>query len=186
MISITPPSHRRMANWIPRETQNTQIQRSLITILSDSLRGHTEEDATEPKPTPPPIHQTAKSLITSSKLLLERYYQICQQVKSGEDILRIESGWDEDSKKLQKILKDQGKVAMREIRGLLHESSRASKEKPTDDMSEAEGGDLWKQYATLPSKAKDEPSRGGDGWAVATKHAQRGVQRLVKHIPEDK
>lgn len=56
---------------------------------------------------------------------------------------------------------------------------------PCDINASATGDDLWSRFA-VPSKDDRKPVRDkGESWAMAAEHIYKGVQRIVKYLPED-
>ena len=92
-----------------------------------------------------------------------------------------ESGREKDNETLQRILRRRGEMAKLEIRQMLDEYAKSSKEQVTDDSSELDT-DLWNRFAEVEAKegtVEALDGRKGETWAVVAKNAQRGVRRLL-------
>ena len=134
-----------------------------------------------------PIYRTARSLVSSSREVIKLYERSCQHLQSGKSTLGVEPEWKRDSEKLQTILNGQRKIIKQQIYSHLHGTKISSKERPAVAASLAEGEDLWSRYALSPSHNDKGPKVGSlvEGWALAAKNAQKGVQRMMRNVPDD-
>lgn len=87
---------------------------------------------------------------------------------------------------LQSAIDQQGEKVKSEVEQHLHGSWKPAKEHPGRDASMGDD-EIWSRLAVIETTSKEgkaEQNR-GRGWAVTAKQMQRGVQRIVKHLPED-
>lgn len=126
----------------------------------------------------------ANSGIHLSRQLVGHYNHICQQIAAAEGGLRMEWGAKSDMQKLQKILHSQGEKTKLKVDHILNVSSRSAKG-PCDINSSAAGENFWRRFAVPPKEDKKAVKDNGETWAMAAKHIQRGVQRIVKCLPGD-
>lgn len=96
--------------------------------------------------------------------------------------MRIDSGAEGDIQALQKVLHSQGEKAKFEINHIVSKSAKGA----CDINESATGDDLWSRFA-MPSKDGRTAVRDkGESWAMAAEHIYKGVQRMVKYLPEDR
>ena len=93
-------------------------------------------------------------------------------------------GAESDIQTLQKILHSQGEKAKLKVNHILNHSSRSAKG-PCDIIASAVGDDLWSRFAVPPKDNRKAVKDNGETWAMAAKHIHKGVQRIVKCLPED-
>ena len=99
--------------------------------------------------------------------------------------MRFDSGAEGDIQALQKVLHSQGEKAKFEIDYIVCGSSSKSVKGPCDINASATSDDLWSRFA-VPSKDDRKAVRDkGESWATAAEHIHKGVQRIVKYLPED-
>ena len=134
------------------------------------------------KPALHPVHQTAKSLICSSQHLIQVYDQICEEIASSQGILKVGKEWDLDCQKLDAVFEKQRNVTKREVEVCLQEKSGITKDRSTTDARPA-AADLWISFAG--GQIADCTDTHDENWAVTVRRVGRGVQRLVKHLPDD-
>ena len=97
----------------------------------------------------------------------------------------MESETEGDIQTLQKVLHSQGEKAKVEVNHIVDGSSKSAKG-PCEINASAAGDHLWSRFAALSKKDNRKPvGDKGEGWAMAAKHIHKGVQRIVKHLPED-
>ena len=98
----------------------------------------------------------------------------------------MESGSEGDLQMLQRVINQQGERIKLEVEQLLNGSRKLAKEHPGGDASTGDD-DLWSRFAVIEAtKEEGKVERNGvEGWAVTAMQMQRGVQRMVKYLPED-
>ena len=176
--------------------QDTQFQVSVLSILSQSYTSNLE--TVIPLSTPIPkrttstkfktstIYETARSGISLSRDLLGHYDRTCQQITSAEGLLSIQSGSEGDLQTLKRIFDKQGEKTKLEVELLLNGSSGLTTKRPGDDAS-AGTDELWSRFAESKIRQEKDGAEqcGGKGWAVTAECMLKGVQRMVKCLPED-
>ena len=125
-----------------------------------------------------------KSSIQLSRQLVGHYNRICQQIAAAEGALRMDWGAKSDIQALQKVLHRQGEKAKAEVKQIVDGSSKSTKG-PCDINASAAGDDLWNKFAVPPKDDRKALRGTGGSWAKAAEHIQKGVQRIVKYLPED-
>lgn len=65
------------------------------------------------------------------------------------------------------------------------DGSSKSAKGPCDINASATGDDLWGRFAVPSKDDKKAVSEKGESWAMAAEHIYKGVQRIVKYLPED-
>lgn len=138
------------------------------------------------KPTTSTVYNAARSGIALSRELLGHYDRGCQQIASSECVLRMESGSEGDLQVLQRIINQQGERIRLEVEELLNGSRKLAKEYPGGDASTGDDN-LWSRFAAIQAtKEEGKVERNGiEGWAMTATQMQRGVQRMVRYLPED-
>lgn len=126
----------------------------------------------------------AKSSIHLSRQLVGHYNRVCQQIATAERGLRMEWGADGDIQAVQKTLHSQGEKAKVEVDYMLDGSSKSAKG-PCEINASAADDDLWSRFAMPPKDDSKAVKDKGESWAIAAKHIHNGVQRIVKHLPEN-
>ena len=126
----------------------------------------------------------AKSSIHLSRQLVGHYNRICQQIAAAEGDLRMEWGAEGDIHALQKILCSQEEKAKVKVDHILNNSSRSAKGS-YDINTSAAHDDFWSRYAVPPEGDRKAVNDIGETWAMAAKSIHKGVQRIVKYLPED-
>ena len=126
----------------------------------------------------------AKSSIHLSRQLVRHYNCICQQIAAVEGDLRMDWGAEGDTQALQRILHSQKEKAKFKVDHIVNDSSRSAKGLYDIDASAA-GDDLWSRFAVPPKDDMKAVRDDGESWAIVAKHIHKGVQRLVKYLPEE-
>lgn len=126
----------------------------------------------------------AKSSIQLSRQLVGHYNRICQQIAAAEGALRMDSGAESDIQALQKVLHSQGEKVKAEVERIVDGSSKSTKG-PCDTNATAAGDDLWNKFAVPPKDDREALRDTGESWGKAAEHIQKGVQRIVKYLPDD-
>ena len=96
----------------------------------------------------------------------------------------MEWGAKSDMQTLQKILHSQGEKAKLKVDHILNDSSRSAKG-PCDINASAAGEDFWRRFAVPPKEDKKAVKDNGETWAMAAKHIQKGLERIVKCLQGD-
>lgn len=98
----------------------------------------------------------------------------------------MESGSEGDLQVLQRIINQQGERIRLEVEELLNGSRKLAKEYPGGDASTGDDN-LWSRFAAIQAtKEEGKVERNGiEGWAMTATQMQRGVQRMVRYLPED-
>lgn len=167
--------------------RDSELKESIIKVVFEAQRGQTEidergaEQVSTSRATASTVYQNTKLTIASSRDLLKDYQRASQQVEIGKGVPMTESGRETDNETLQRILRRRGEMAKFEIRQMLDEDPKSSKEQVTDDSSELDR-DLWNQFAVVEAKEGNVEAldgRKGETWAIVAKNAQRGVRHLL-------
>lgn len=177
---------------MPSTTRDTLLKASLITLLSETQRSTQSRDTAtlsglaNDSLTAHAFYRTAKLAVSSSRDLIAGYDRACEQIASGEIVQGMESGWADDCQTLRRILGRQGEKSKVEAYQGLHGEGANFKAQAPNEIS-ATDDDLWSRIAGAPSKNGQAISGdfAGKEWATVAKHAQRGVHRMVKDLPED-
>ena len=135
------------------------------------------------KPTECRVYNMAKSSIQLSRQLVGHYNRICQQIAAAEGALNMDWRAESDIQALQKVLHSQGEKAKAELEQIVDGSSKSAKGL-CDINTSAAGDDLWSRFAVPPKDDMKAVRDNGESWAMAAKHIHKGVQRLVKYLPE--
>ncbi len=97
----------------------------------------------------------------------------------------MDSGTEGDIQMLQEVLYSQGEKTKVEVNHIVDGSSKSAKG-PCEINASAAGDHLWSSFAVPSKKDNRKAVRDkGEGWAMAAKHIHKGVQRIVKYLPED-
>jgi hypothetical protein len=176
--------------------EDKDLHRSIFTISSRTYSNDLEKSTAMPtsvlknitiaKSLKPTVYNASRSDVVLSRELLAHYDRGCQQIASVEGVLRIKSGSKGDLQTLQSAIDQQGEKVKSEVEQHLHGSRKPAKEHPGGDASMGDD-EIWSRSAVIEAiseEGKAEKNR-GTGWAVTAKQTQRGVQRIVKHLPED-
>lgn len=125
------------------------------------------------------------TLISASKELQKQYNNICQQVTSTENKIKLDGGWEADCGRLQNLLVRQNKKVKRDIHVMLHGKQMTSRGEPGDDLP-IEEDELWTRFAVDSSMEESKATRAktSEDWVATATNAERGVRRLVNHLPE--
>ena len=174
--------------------QNDHAPRSLVTFLAEGFSTHRarpvlleqsgDNHGECERPTVCRVYNLAKTGIGLSQELVAHYCRICQQIATTEDGLRMDIGAKDDLQALQRVLRNQREKTKVEVDDLLDGVGVDVKERDRD--ARIADSDLWNNFA-VPFERKDGTAGGnkGEGWLMAARHIQRGVQRIVKCLPED-
>ncbi|KAL6717467.1 hypothetical protein ACLMJK_005382 [Lecanora helva] len=170
-------------------TRNRQLQKSLISYLPNTERSLRMKDAagvrisSDADPLGPSIQETAQSALSSAKTIITQYRSICQQVEAAREkaLARPKYDEEEDRQKLQRIIHDQGEKSKLEIRRLTEEDGDDAEEKPLSKNDQK----VWDQFAVSSRQKERKHARKSEqSWAMAAKSACRGIDRLVRDLPE--
>lgn len=174
--------------------KDNKLRGSLLDIVTKSYLTYPTEcnrfqppvhvHKTKTKPTECGIYNMAKSSIHLSRQLVGHYNRICQQIAAAEGDLRTQWGVEGDIPALQNILHSQEEKAKVKVDHILNDSSRPAKG-PCDINASAAGDDFWSKFAVPPKDDRKAVKDTGETWAMAAKSIHKGVQRIVKCLPED-
>ncbi len=171
--------------------RHAQLQASFNNIIASSRQGISETAAERPKEPANEklaghaIYQNGVSAISLSRELMTQYDRICEQTAFKEGATKNGPRREDECEALQRVLQKQGHKVKLELHHFLHGESKASTALPPDETL-AVDNDLWSRYA-VASKQEEDKAGAFDrqDWAVVAKHAQRGVHRMVKVLPDE-
>jgi hypothetical protein len=135
----------------------------------------------------PPGYLLTQTLIGSAKKIIKSYDYACRAALSCGKLSGTEAAKDSDCWKLTNLLETRRKDVKYQINSSLYGTAGFSKEVSAANMSRAEESDVWTSFAKDDEDEKDQStdeSKAGY-WARAAKQAERGIRRIVKHLPED-
>ncbi|KAL2046776.1 hypothetical protein N7G274_000794 [Stereocaulon virgatum] len=176
--------------------EDKDLHRSIFTISSRTYSNDLEmatampksvlKNTTIAKSLKSTVYNASRSGIVLSRDLLAHYDRGCQQITSVEGILRIKSGPKGDLQILQSAIDQQGEKIKSEVGQYLYGSRKPTKEHPGGDASVGDD-EIWSRLAVIGATSEEGKTEknGGTGWAVTAKQMQRGVRRIIKHLPED-
>lgn len=153
--------------------------------LTDSLKQPDLADTEQPikqKAALHPIYQTAKSLISSSRRLIQVYDKICEDTASSRGIMTLGKEWDLDCSKLDTVFEKQKIITKHKLEVCLQERVGTAKGCSAADARPAVE-DLWIGFAG--GQTADYNDKQDENWAVTVRRVERGVQRLVNRLPDD-
>jgi hypothetical protein len=167
-----------------------QLQASLHSIIADSRRGMPQNEAERPRDpgnerlAGPAIYQSGRSAIALSRELMSQYLGICEQTASREGPTKDVSERGDEVEALQRVLQKQGNKVQSELGRFIQGESNASTALPPDEVL-AGDNDLWDRYAVTLKQGENNGKGKEHGWAVIAKHAQKGVHRIVRVLPDE-
>jgi len=132
-----------------------------------------------------PLHQSALCLTKSSKDLLDHCKDANRQLEEIVSTGRTTPRWEDERTGLRRLIESQSKRVKHEIYNLLH-NEKLSPRQGIEDSSPNQH-ELWNRLAEVASNGRIASRRPSEdaGWALAARQMQRGVRRIVKHLPED-
>ena len=95
--------------------------------------------------------------------------------------MRIDSEAEGDVEALQKVLHSQGEKAKFEVDHIVSKSAKGA----CNINASATDDDLWSRFAVPFKDARMAVRDRGESWAMVADHIYKGVQRIVKCLPED-
>lgn len=129
-----------------------------------------------------PAYQTAKSLISSSRRLIRVYEKICQEIASSREMNENRNDWGLDCVKLDFIFEKQRNTTELKLNKNLQEKYNTTKiDHSVDARPPVE--DLWISFAG--SQREEFADMHDENWAAAVRRVGKGVQWLLKHLPDD-
>ena len=167
--------------------KDNRLQASLINILSESKRGTLKDDMMEfddpgnSRSLGHTIKANAASACSHARDLITRYERICQRVAGQEGVLTTLSRSEVGFQAVRRILQMQGSKVIDEASQLLG----VQFERPNHSLMGEIENELWNRFAVDPRQEQSEIEKDtGEGWAVAASNVQRGIDRMVKDLPE--
>lgn len=135
----------------------------------------------------PPGYLLTQTLIGSAKKIDKDYDYACRATLPSGKISGREATKDSDCWKLTNLLETRRKEVKYQINNLLYGTSSSAKDVSAANTSRAEESDIWTSFAKDDEDGKEQSTDESTGgyWAKAAKHAERGIHRIVKHLPED-
>lgn len=87
---------------------------------------------------------------------------------------------------MQRVLQKQGEKTKLQAHKLLYQGSPSSEQQDEHEVL-ATDDDVWNQFAMTASQWESRQADGNEkeGWGIVAKGLQKGIQRMVKDIPED-
>lgn len=172
---------------VARYEQEVGLRQSFIAALSDCSRGEDwalQSAPSEQRPKPNSI------MIAPVKVLLQAYSCLTQQVVSTKDQFACDQRQDDDLTRLKAIIADQGKRVGLQVKRRLLECTGQIKGDNEEHVPLSEHT-VWTQFGTraagvIADVAETNKVKADEvAWHRAAKHAERGVKRLVKHLPDE-
>ena len=128
------------------------------------------------------ISPFSASLLESFQQFFQDYKESTQKTQSRAHMSESNCFLEQELKDVKVILHTQQQQAKRQTEGLLNTSSNEDPEE-----KKPEGVDMWSAFTGEITYGKHEVNkRGADTWTLATNSIQRGIGRLLRHIPEEK
>ena len=104
--------------------------------------------------------------------MIAAFQMISRSVSFNKNLLQTKN-WDEDYQKLSSLLDIGVRATDENLKQLLGDGERAEDTIPTVSK-------IWAELGKSSS-----PEDRVEGWGKAAERTEKGVERLVKHLPED-
>ena len=127
-----------------------------------------------------PAYSKATALLALSKDLLQKYDGGIHQLSTKGRSLPVGETWDNDCRSLHGVLRAGRTVTEDQVYGLVGGHSKPVGKAGAEGAADADASHTWTEYALIEGNQEN-----GLGWASAVGSAERGVRRLVKHLPAD-
>ena len=132
------------------------------------------------KPSSLPGYSKATALLALSKDLLNIYDGVLRSLDTKAGSLSVGANWDNDCRKLHGVLQAGRKVTEDRVSEVVRGHSKAVEKSSADHVADPDAPHTWTEFAMVEGAQQNGP-----GWASAVKNAERGVRRLVRHLPAD-
>ena len=132
-----------------------------------------------PSAVPHPLYQKATTLSSLCHDLLHSYDTISQTIAAYESPLQLGQDWENDCQRLHHLLDVGKRLTEKRVRDLLVERDEALDAGSKGEKEEKEET-AWTELAGI------EKGEEGESWKMAAKKAVKGVEILVRDLPEEK
>ena len=161
-----------------RSRQQSDYQESLMslikTIMNPSTLDRSRADGKRPSlRSQGTLYNKTESLIAESKALLATFVTVSDLVTSNRISIHTMQHWDEDYRKLSNLLDIGVKATNENLKQVLGKSKKAE-----DAISTA--STIWTEFR-MSCNSEGEV----EGWGRVARRTEKGIQRLVKHLPRD-
>ena len=175
------------------DTRDRKANHSFITLLKQSQQRLVTETVvalkklTKAEVIAQHVFSDARTRVIRARELLDQYDQICQRLPSCASGSRTEAVWDKGGQTIEKVVGRQAWRAKQDVHHLLHGRNIFAEEVSTNGRRPEEEEDLWRRFTKTATRSIDDKTTRDrvDGWGMIAKRMGRGIQRIVKDLPED-